>query len=103
MDDEQDQDMVSKRREELDGEISGLMGAMHGIADCYRELGSGTGRGFNVHAHYRENNINTGKPLRELTVELAAWAAEIAAKAGAVDAKRALLKQLEEEAGATST
>ncbi|GGN61959.1 hypothetical protein GCM10012285_61570 [Streptomyces kronopolitis] len=91
------QDAVTRLREEIQLTTSGLSGAMHGIADSYQELGSGSGRGYNVHAHYRANNINTGKPLTELAVELAAWAAEIAAKSSALDARRSLLKQLEAE------
>ncbi|MFD9465440.1 hypothetical protein [Streptomyces sp. NPDC060027] len=92
------EDAVTKMREELDGEESGLGGAMMGIADSYMELACGAGRGYGVHAHYRESNLHTGKPITELAVELAAWAAQIAAKAGALDAKRAHLKQLAEQA-----
>lgn len=91
------EDVVTKMRDELAAEQSGLGGAMMGIADSYMELAYGAGRGYGVHAQYRESNLHTGKPITDLAVELAAWAAEIAAKAGALDVKRAHLKQLEEQ------
>ncbi|MDH6107859.1 hypothetical protein P3T36_006318 [Kitasatospora sp. MAP12-15] len=93
----EDEGVVDKLREEIDLTESNLSGAMQGIADCYRELQGGFGRGYGVHAKYRESNVQTGRPLTELAVELAAWAAEIAAKSAALDVRRALLKQLEDE------
>ncbi|WP_438483566.1 hypothetical protein [Streptomyces sp. S186] len=99
MDDAQDQGKVSKRREEVDGEISGLMGAMHGIADCYRELG----------LWYRAR-LQRPRPLRgeqHQHRQAAEGAGDRAGHLGSrdrseggktVDAKRALLKQLEEDA-----
>ncbi|WP_372412803.1 hypothetical protein [Streptomyces luteireticuli] len=95
--DSEAEDMVAQLRQELAGAESNIDGAMMGIADSYMELASGAGRGYNVHAQYRASNLRTGKPVTELAVELAAWAAEIAAKAGALDTRRALLKQLEDE------
>lgn len=89
--------------EELTEEIalaeSGLGGAMMGIADSFMELAYGAGRGYGVHAQYRDNNLNTGKPVSDLAHELAAWAAEINAKAAALDAKREMLKRLKAVAG----
>lgn len=82
-------------REEIGLELSGLGGAMMGIADSYMELAYGAGKGFGVHAQYRESNLHTGKPQMQLAVELAAWSAEISAKAAALDAKREMLKRLE--------
>ncbi|OEJ20992.1 hypothetical protein AS594_36575 [Streptomyces agglomeratus] len=84
-------------RGDIDLAMSYLMGAMHGIADRYRELGSGTGRGFGPDAEYRENRIPTGKPLQALAEVLAAEAADIAARCAALDVQRAALKQLEDE------
>lgn len=97
MSDAESEDLAATLRKELLGAESNLGGAMMGIADSYMELSWGTGHGYGVHARYRASNLHTGKPITELAVELAAWAAEIAAKAGSVDAKRALLKQLEDE------
>jgi hypothetical protein len=73
-----------------------LMGAMHGIADRYRELGSGTGR-VGLNAACRENKIDRGRPLHGLAEVLASEAADIAARCAALDVKRAALKRLEEE------
>ncbi|WP_274036255.1 hypothetical protein [Streptomyces sp. MMBL 11-1] len=81
-------------REEIDLAVSGLGGAMMGIADSYMELAYGAGKGFGVHAEYRESNLHTGKPQMALAVQLAAWSSEIAAKAAALDAKREMLKRL---------
>ncbi|MGW4651829.1 hypothetical protein [Kitasatospora sp. NPDC004289] len=88
-------DPVERLREEITLAQSNLSGAMGGIADSYLELRSGAGRGLGVHAQYRENNMRTGKPLAELAVEPAAWAADIAAKSAALDVQRAQLKRLE--------
>lgn len=88
---------VEALREEIDLALSNLGGAMMGIADSYMELAYGAGRGYGVHAKYRESNLHTGKPQTELARELAAWAAEIAAKASTLDAKREQLKRLEED------
>ncbi|GGX46271.1 hypothetical protein [Streptomyces noursei] len=90
-------DMIAKLHEEISVAESGLGGAMMGIADSYMELACGAGRGYGVHAHYRESKIHTGKPLTQLAVDLAAWAADITAKAADLDAKRAALKQLKGE------
>ncbi len=90
-------DRAGRLREEITLAESNLSGAMGGIADSYLELRSGSGRGFGVHAQYRENNIRTGRPLAGQAAELATWAAEIAAKSAALDECRALLKQLEDE------
>ncbi|MFD3908974.1 hypothetical protein ACFXOL_31840 [Streptomyces californicus] len=91
--------VVDRLREELSGEHSGLGGAMMGIADSYMELAYGAGRGYGVHAEYRASNLNTGKPVAELAAELATWAAEIAEKAVALDAKRARFIKLKREQG----
>lgn len=80
---------AAKLREEIGADISGLGGAMMGIADCYMELAYGAGRGFGVHAQYRAANLHTGRPQAELARELAAWASDIAEKAEALDTKRA--------------
>ncbi|MFE3205768.1 hypothetical protein [Embleya sp. NPDC059237] len=87
-----DDDQRSALHEKIDAELSYLMGAMHGISDRYRELGSGTGRGFGINAAYRQNNLNSGEPLARWATELATEAAEIADRCSAIDAKRALLK-----------
>ncbi|GCD99257.1 hypothetical protein [Embleya hyalina] len=89
-----DDDQRTVLHEEIEAELSYLMGAMRGISDRYRELGSGsgTGRGFGINAAYRENNLNSGAALARWATDLAAEAAEIADRCSAIDAKRALLK-----------
>ncbi|OEJ49561.1 hypothetical protein [Streptomyces agglomeratus] len=84
-------------RGDINDAMSYLMGAMHGIADRYRELGSGTGRGFGPDAKFRENRIPTGRPLQALAEVLAAEAADIAVRCAALDVQRAALKQFEDE------
>lgn len=91
--------VIQALTEEISLAESGLGGAMMGIADSYMELAYGAGRGYGVHAQYRENNLNTGKPVAELAHELAAWAADINAKAAALDAKREMLTRLKAAAG----
>ncbi|MFC1435974.1 hypothetical protein ACEZDB_35615 [Streptacidiphilus sp. N1-3] len=86
-------------REEVEGDVSFLGGAMMGIADCFTELAYGAGRGFGVHAEYRASNLNTGKPIKALAQELAVWAAMIAKKAGELDANREALKRRETDEG----
>ncbi|MEU1425329.1 hypothetical protein [Kitasatospora sp. NPDC005751] len=89
--------LLERLREEIALAESNLAGAMRGISDGYLELHNGGGRGHSVHAQYQESNMRTGKPLADLAVELAAWASEIAAKSAALDVRRTLLKQFEEE------
>ncbi|MFC1405675.1 MULTISPECIES: hypothetical protein [Streptacidiphilus] len=78
---------------------SWLMGAMHGLSDAYRELGSGTGRGFGPMAEYRENNLNTRRPVAEFAQELAVQAAVIAKKAGELDAMTEALQRRQAQDG----
>ncbi|MFC1405681.1 MULTISPECIES: hypothetical protein [Streptacidiphilus] len=94
MSDSDDKTMIEALTEEISLAVSGLGGAMMGIADSYNELAYGAGNGYGVHAQYRANNLNTGKPVSDLAQELAAWAAEINAKAAALDAKREMLERL---------
>ncbi|MFZ3562917.1 hypothetical protein ACOKM5_44080 [Streptomyces sp. BH097] len=81
---------------------SALMGAMHGISDAYRELGSGTGRGYGPMAEFRENNLNTQRPVADLAGQLAHRAVDIVVLAGALDAytaelrRRGLISKLED-------
>jgi hypothetical protein len=93
--------VIKELTEEIALAESSLGGAMMGIADSYMELAYGAGRGYGVHAQYRENNLNTGKPVSDLAHELAAWAAEINAKAAALDAKREMLERLKAATGLT--
>ncbi|GAB2892050.1 hypothetical protein [Streptomyces mayteni] len=90
-------DPISQLNEDISLAVSGLGGAMMGIADSYMELAYGAGRGYGVHADYRKNNLITGMPVTELARELSEWAAEILAMAKALDAQRAALKKLEAE------
>ncbi|MER5974534.1 hypothetical protein ABT112_33340 [Streptomyces sp. NPDC002055] len=99
MSDSDTEAVIQALTEEISLAHSGLGGAMMGIADSYMELAYGAGRGYGVHAQYRENNLNTGKPVTELAHELAAWAADINAKAAALDTKRETLARLKAAAG----
>ncbi|MFP3989514.1 hypothetical protein U9R90_18945 [Streptomyces sp. E11-3] len=90
-------DVVARLREELAGAESNLGGAMMGIADSYIELAYGAGRGYNVHAQYRASNLHTGKPISAAQAASSTARSVIAARAGALDARRALLRQLEDE------
>ncbi|MFJ6141571.1 hypothetical protein [Kitasatospora sp. NPDC092286] len=94
MTDETGETDKSQLLEEYNLAHSGLMGGMHGISDAFRELGSGTGRGFGPMARFRENHLNTGRPVAELAQELADWAADLAEEATAYDAKRHKLEEL---------
>ncbi|GAB2734235.1 hypothetical protein [Kitasatospora kifunensis] len=65
-----------KRIEEYSLLHSGLMDGMHGISDAFRELGSGTGRGFGPMERFRENHLDTGRPVAELADRAAGLATE---------------------------